>query len=90
MNDTDLQTIMAFVKEAVTEYKDGLKEIAIEIKTLNNSVNEIKMALSRVDMVSQQLQNIVKELGERVAILEKCNNQNQGVTRGSQNTLKFV
>ena len=94
MAENDLQTVIKFFQEQLKGFRDDFKEelssIAAEIKALNASVNEIKMALNKVDMISQQLQNTVTDLAKRVSILENCNNQNQGITKGSQNTLKFV
>lgn len=94
MPENELQTVIKFFQEQLKGFRDDFKEelssIATEIKALNASVNEIKMALSRVDMVSQQLQGTVTDLSKRVTVLESCMNTSKGESKGSQNTLKFV
>jgi predicted nucleic acid-binding Zn-ribbon protein len=94
MPENDLQTVIKFFQEQLKGFRDDFKEelssIATEIKALNASVNEIKMALSRVDNLSGELKETVKDIIKRVTVLESCNSQMKGVTTGSQNTLKFV
>lgn len=90
MGDLDLQAIMAFVKEALTEYKDGLKEIASEIKTLNNSVNDIRINMSKFESLSSTLKEQMTDLIKRVTILENCNTAEIGEKRGKENVIKFT
>jgi predicted nucleic acid-binding Zn-ribbon protein len=90
MNDSELKAIMDFVREALTEYKNGLKEIAIEIKTLNSSVNDIRINMSKFESLSSALKDQVTDLVKRVTILENCNTAEQGEKRGRENTIKFT
>ena len=90
MADLDLQAIMAFVKEALAEYKDGLKEIASEIKTLNNSVNDIRINMSKFESLSSTLKEQMTDLIKRVTILENCNTAEIGEKRGKENVIKFT
>ena len=94
MGENDLQTVITFFKEQLKGFRDDFKEelssIATEIKALNASVNEIKLALGKVDMVSQQLQGVVNDLTKRVTVLENCNNIAKGETKGSRYTLTIV
>ena len=90
MADLDLQAIMAFVKEALAEYKDGLKEIAAEIKTLNNSVNDIRINMSKFESLSSTLKDQMTDIVKRVTILENCNTSEQGEKRGKENVIKFT
>ena len=93
MPENDLQTVIKFFQEQLKGFRDDFKEelssIATEIKALNALVNEIKMALSRVDMVSQQLQGTVTDLSKRVTVLESCMNTSKGESKGSQTLLNL-
>lgn len=94
MGDTDLQTVIGFFKEQLQGFRDDFKQelssIATEIKALNSSVNEIKMTLNKVDMISQQLQSTVNDLTKRVTVLENCNIANVNEKKGKENTIKFT
>ena len=94
MPENDLQTVIKFFQEQLKGFRDDFKEelssIATEIKALNVSVNEIKLALNRVDNLSSELKETVKDLLKRVTVLESCNNQQKGATAGSRYTLNIV
>jgi len=90
MGELDLQAIMAFVKEALAEYKDGLKEIAQEIKTLNSSVNDIRINMSKFESLSSTLKEQMTDIIKRVTILENCNTAEIGEKRGKENVIKFT
>lgn len=94
MGENDLQAVIGFFKEQLQGFRDDFKQelssIAAEIKALNSSVNEIKLALGKVDMISQQLQNSVTDLIKRVTILENCNTADAGEKRGKENVIKFT
>ena len=94
MPENDLQTVIKFFQEQLKGFRDDFKEelssIATEIKALNVSVNEIKLALGRVDNLSAELKETVRDLLKRVTVLESCNNQQKGATAGSRYTLNIV